>query len=146
MTSSRPRSKSVEQTHTNPKSTDHVSDRQKNKDETLQPVVEDPLQVFEAIDKGLEHILCGLGCAQLTRGSFVVVMIDGCKMLNCQGWWGRFVELGDLVQHFDSFGFSTLAQQEFWRLIKSEDEETKEEDCQCHTSENNALISPTHIA
>ena len=66
-------------------------------------------------------------------------------MLDGQCRWRLLVELGDLVKDIDSFLFSTFGQEELGRLVKIEDNESQEEDEQCHTTENDDKVSPSHV-
>jgi len=49
------------------------------------------------------------------------------------------------VKNIDSFLFSTLGQEELGRLVEIEDNESQEEDEQCHATENDDKVSPSHV-
>lgn len=73
-------------------------------------------------------------------------MFDSGKSLDCQSGRWRLVEFGDLVQNLNSFALSALAKKELWRLIESEDKESEEEDSQSHETQDDTLVSPSHVA
>ena len=73
-------------------------------------------------------------------------IIDQPKILNCQCWWWCFIEFCDLVQNFNRFSLFASTDQKLWRFIKVENKVSKKKDCQSHTSEDDDLVSPSHIA
>lgn len=119
----------------------HVRKRKQDKDERLQLAPKQPLKMLETSKKVLDDILRMITMAHRRTS----LNIHRNQILRRQSRWGLLVELGNRMQHIDSFLVAASTDEEFRRFVEVEDEVAQEEDHEGHAAEDDHFVAPAHV-